>query len=104
MAVIYEVNLWVRAERADAHAAWLHDHVRQILAVPGFVSAEILDVLDPAPDAGWVARSVRYTLADSAALDAYFAERAPAFRADGVARFGDDVRYERRVLSVAARY
>ena len=38
--VIYEVNLAVDLEIADAYAAWLAPHIDRVLAVPGFVSAE----------------------------------------------------------------
>jgi antibiotic biosynthesis monooxygenase (ABM) superfamily enzyme len=96
MAVIYEVTLHVKREIADAYLAWLREHVAQMLALPGFESAE-LDALIEHSEAerGWC---VRYRLADRAALDAYLRDHAPRMRGDGQTRFGDGFRAERRIL------
>jgi quinol monooxygenase YgiN len=97
--LVYEVNLAVEAGIADAFAAWLPGHVAELLALPGFVSADIFRIEEPAPPAGEVALSVRYRLRDRAALDAYLNGHAPRLRAEGIARFGGRFRAERRVLS-----
>jgi hypothetical protein len=47
---------------------------------------------------------VHYQLRDDAALAIYFEQHAPRLRADGVARFGDGFRAERRVLRPSATY
>jgi antibiotic biosynthesis monooxygenase (ABM) superfamily enzyme len=97
MAVIYEVTLHARAEIADAYLAWLREHVAEILALPGFEGAEMLALLDEAAgERGWC---VRYRLRDRAAFDDYLREHAARMRADGIARFGDGFRAERRVLA-----
>jgi hypothetical protein len=72
--------------------------VAELLALPGFLAAEIFRIEEPAPPAGEVALSVRYRLRDRAALDAYLRDHAARLRADGVARFGDRFRASRRVL------
>jgi hypothetical protein len=41
---------------------------------------------------------VQYRLIDAAALEAYLRDHAPRLRADGVARFGERFRAQRRVL------
>jgi antibiotic biosynthesis monooxygenase (ABM) superfamily enzyme len=96
MAVIYEVTLHARAEIADAYLAWLREHVVAMLGLPGFEGAE-LHALDAgsADERGWC---VRYRLGDRAALDAYLRDHAPRMRAEGIARFGDAFRAERRIL------
>ena len=71
-------------------------HVAEILALPGFTGARILEVLEPAPPSRRIALCVQYTLADAAALDGYLREHAPRLRAEGVARFGDRFRAQRR--------
>jgi hypothetical protein len=96
--VVYEVNLSVDAAIADAYRAWLHGHVRELLALPGFVDAGVYEVSDPAPSAGMLSLCVQYRLRDAAALDHYLREHAPRMRAEGVARFGDRFRASRRVL------
>jgi hypothetical protein len=41
---------------------------------------------------------VRYRLRDRAALDDYLRDHAPRMRAEGLARFGDAFRAQRRVM------
>ncbi|WP_181444221.1 DUF4286 family protein [Pseudoxanthomonas sp. z9] len=104
MTIIYEVDLAIDVDIAEAHARWLDAHVREMLGFAGFLEAEILDRRDPPAESGWVARCVRYRLADHASLDAYLRDHAPRMRAEGIARFGEQVRASRRILAVAARY
>lgn len=99
--VIYEVNLDVEAGIAADYRAWLHDHVAQMLALPGFIDARVTEVLDPPPAPGRVVFCVHYRLRDEAALQDYFDRHAAAMRGDGMARFGDQFRASRRVLRVA---
>ena len=107
MTVVYEVALSVDAAVAEAYAAWLGPHIDDVLAVPGFVSAEWWAV-EPAgsphdaPEAGglgerveWV---VQYRVESRAALDAYFDRHAAQLRGDGLDRFGGRFRASRRVL------
>ena len=96
--LIYEVNLALDADIADAFSAWLPGHVAELLALPGFLSAEIFRIAEPAPPAGGTSLSVRYRLRDRAALEAYLEGDAARLRADGIARFGGRFRAERRVL------
>ena len=60
--VVYEVNLDVEAALAADYRAWLHAHVAQMLALPGFESAQVFDVVEPV-DAGRVAWCVHYACA-----------------------------------------
>ncbi len=102
--IVYEVNLFVRREVEAAYRAWLDAHVREIVALDGFEGAEVFERRDPAAAAGELALCTQYRLRDAAALEAYLREHAPRLRADGVARFGDAFRAERRVLEPLARY
>ena len=96
--VVYEVNVQVDASIADACHDWLNGHVQQMLGLPGFVSARMHQVLEPAPADGQAAWCVHYLLRDTAALDDYLREHAPRLRADGVTRFGNRFRTSRRVM------
>jgi len=96
--IVYEVNVALDAAIEGDYRAWLDAHVRQILALPGFTGARIFDVVEPQPDSGRIALCVQYALRDAAVLDAYLRDHAPRLRADGVARFGDRFRAQRRVL------
>jgi hypothetical protein len=96
--IVYEVNIEVDAGIATEYRRWLDTHVAEILALPGFTGARILEVLEPAAPATRIALCVQYLLADAAALDSYLREHAPRLRADGVARFGAGFRAQRRIL------
>lgn len=93
----YEVNLSVDAALDAGYLAWLREHVAAMLALPGFLGADIARVLEPA-QAGRVGWCVRYRLRDGQALAKYLEEHAPAMRAQGERRFGDRVQASRRVL------
>ncbi len=97
--IVYEVNLDVRADVYADYRAWLTTHIAEILALPGFVSAEIFEGRDPPPATGRRALTVHYRLVDAPSLDRYFAEDAPRLREDGVRRFGDAFTATRRVLA-----
>ncbi|MBS0462692.1 MAG: DUF4286 family protein [Proteobacteria bacterium] len=97
MAVIYEVTVQVPASRGDEYLAWLRAHVADMLALPGFEDAALEALCDESPGArGWC---VRYRLRDRTALDDYLREHAARMRGDGLARFGDGLRAQRRILS-----
>ena len=100
--VVYEVNLEFDVAIAAAYREWLATHIQQILALPGFVDAQVHEVVDPLPTAGRNGLSVRYLVRDSESLDAYLREHAPRMRAEGLERFGEEgVRIRRRVLREA---
>ena len=96
--LVYEVTLDIRADAAVEFDAWLKDHVRAMLALPGFHDARILkpDAAEP----GTERRVVQYTLGSRTELDQYLAEHAPRMREDGVKRFGDKMKASRRVLDM----
>jgi hypothetical protein len=97
--LVYEVTLDISADAAPEFDVWLKSHVRDMLALPGFRDARVLTPEDPEP--GAVRRVVQYTLAGRAELDRYLAEQAPRMRAEGVKRFGDRLKTNRRVLDLA---
>jgi hypothetical protein len=98
MSVVYEVTLEIDAAIAADYRTWLHDHVAQVIALPGFTGARTFELLEPAPPCGTCALCVQYWLSDRAAFDAYLRDHAPRMRAEGSARFGNRFRASRRVL------
>ncbi len=97
--VIYEVNLRPEPGVAADFDLWLRKHVRDMLALPGFLEAAIsLRADDDAPEP---TRTVQYRLVDRAALDRYLEEHAPRMRAEGVEAFGDRFTADRRILESA---
>jgi hypothetical protein len=96
--LIYEVTLDIQAASAAEFDGWLKDHVREMLALPGFHDARILKPEGPEP--GTERRVVQYTLGSRGELDQYLAEHAPRMREDGAKRFGDKMTASRRVLDL----
>ncbi len=102
--ITYEVNLFVQRAIEAEFRAWLDAHVREILALPGFTGGQVFERLEPAPAEGELVLCTHYRLHDEAALTRYLREFAPGLRADGLNRFGDRFRAERRVLKALADY
>lgn len=96
MTVIYEVNLAVEPAIEKEFAHWLGTHVTEMLAIPGFVDAEL--AREEREDGQPAAFSVRYRLQSRAALERYFAEHAERMRGDGLQRFGQQFSASRRIL------
>ena len=102
--IIYEVNLFARRDIEAAFRAWLDAHVREIVALPGFTGASVFNRIEPPVAADEFVVCTQYRLTDAAALETYLREHAPRMRGDGLARFGDAFRAERRVLAAGAEY
>lgn len=96
--IAYEVNLDVDTDVFAAFRAWLDEHVRHMLALPGFVSAEILERTDPPPPQGRRSLCTIYVLDSEADLQRYLAEDAPHMRAEGLERFPGRFTATRRIL------
>ena len=104
--VLYEVTLRVQPAIADAYAAWLDAHVRELVALPGFLGAQVSRVQPEAgaDDAEAVVYCCHYRLRDQDAFAAYLRDHAPRMRADGRRRFGDGFTASRRVMAIVADY
>ena len=98
--IVYEVNLAVDAAIAGEYHGWLRAHMREIVALRGFVSAELFAVREPIPGPDQRAWCVQYRLRDETALADYLRDHAPRLRADGLARFGGRFTATRRILEV----
>jgi Protein of unknown function (DUF3667)/Domain of unknown function (DUF4286) len=95
--VLYEVDLDADEAITGPFDTWLRDHIADLLALPGFRSAEILE--NTSPQAGRIRRTIQYRLNDQLALDNYMRVHAPRMREQGIALFGDRFTSERRVLA-----
>lgn len=96
--IVYVVELEMDAALRDEYLAWLRQHVREMLALPGFLGADILVRTEPPPAPGRWAVCAHYRLRDRAAFTDYLAHHAARMRAAGRAHFGDRVRASRQVL------
>ncbi|MGB9430400.1 MAG: DUF4286 family protein [Gammaproteobacteria bacterium] len=98
-AVIYEVTLDVDRRVSKRFDTWLKQHMRDMLALPGFLEAQLLppDKV-AAADARSVCRVVQYRLASRSDLDNYLNLHAARMRAESVRHFGKRIRTSRRLL------
>ncbi|CAN5469643.1 DUF4286 family protein [soil metagenome] len=96
--VIYEVNLEIDTEVAADYLEWLKPHIRDVLACDGFLDAELFEIETEA-DSDRLRYSVRYSVLDREALDAYFEGPAQALRADGAQRFSNRFSASRRIMT-----
>lgn len=102
MSIIYEVNLSVEGDIAEAYAAWLKPHIAQMLEFDGFQSAAWLErepAMEGAPSDSqlW---TIQYRVSSRAALERYLVHGAPRMRGDGLQRFRGRFEATRRVLKV----
>jgi hypothetical protein len=97
--VIYEVRLEVDEVIVAEVDVWLREHIVEMLRLPGFTAAEILDDAPlPVPADDKVRRTVQYQVESRDALTRYLREQAPRMREAGAQRFGERMQATRRVL------
>jgi hypothetical protein len=96
---VYEVTLSIDREAIDELDAWLAEHVREMLELPGFVSADTFHVDADSP--ARVGRTVHYVMESEQALEAYLSGPAEQMRRSGTVRFADRMAVTRRVLRPA---
>lgn len=99
-SVIYEVTLDVERRWVKRFDAWLKLHLRDMLALPGFLEARLLPPaeLPPGAAAGSCRRVVQYRLASRADLENYLQQHAARMRAESARYFGKHLRSSRRLL------
>ena len=99
--LIYEVNLTVDGDAAEAMAVWMKAHVREMLEFDGLEGATWY-FLDPAEDRQrW---SIQYQVDSWQHLNDYFDNHAETMRQDGLRRFGGTFSVDRRVLYERERF
>lgn len=106
LPVIYEVNLEVQPQISGEFEAWLDEHIAELLALPGFCSAQrfrrvAAEEGRSGPDGGPVLLTVHYTLSSREALEEYFQTHAPRMREAGLKRWPGQFTATRRILYTA---
>ena len=99
----YEVNLEINANIIDEYLAWLKPHITAILALDGFLKAELLfDKFNEHEEVKNI--TVAYYLRDFGAYERYIALHAARMRDEGIAKFEGLFKAYRRVFEVADTY
>lgn len=103
--ITYEVNCLVDETIVREFEPWIKPHVDAVLQFDGFISAEILQLLqDPKMQisANTKGFSIRYKLDSMNSLNHYLEHHAETMRSDGIKRFGEKLRTYRRILCEAS--
>lgn len=103
--IIYEVTLDIQRRAARRFDTWLKQHMREMLALPGFLDARLLtpDEFQPLADARSVRRVVQYRLASRAELENYLSQHAARMRAESRRYFATQLHSSRRLLDADGR-
>ncbi len=101
--VIYEVNIRVQNDTADAFFEWLNTHVQEMISLPGFFSAKVCSISKD-DDSENKYFTCLYVLESTDKLNDYFANHASAMRQDGLNRFGGKFTAERRILNIEKEF
>jgi len=94
--LIYEVTLVIERDIVEPFDGWLAEHIEEMLAIPGFLKADVFALEDDAQ--GRARRVTQYFLESENHLEQYFVGNAEQMRQAGVDRFGDQFSASRRVL------
>ncbi len=99
--IIYQVNLIIEPAIYAAYMSWLKQHISEMLALPGFIDANLLihEPLDIEPSVQQRV-TVKYSLENRQQLQNYFDQHAAAQREAGFARFGQQFSATRQILQV----
>lgn len=99
----YEVNIEVNAEVAADYLEWLKPHITEILAIEGFIKADLF--LEEVDDAALIKKiTVDYYLCNQQAYENYIKVHAPRLRQDAKIKFDGLFTIKRRVLYLLKNY
>ncbi len=97
---VYEVSLQVDSSVFIEYAAFLGDHIPEVIRAGGFESARWFTAEEPGASASGVQWVIHYLARDRETIDRYIAEHAPRLRAQTEARFAGRFTARRRILEV----
>lgn len=95
--IFYEVNIEMEASYRNELLAWLEEHVKEVLALNYFKTAQILELINQEKNDQCTFR-ITYTTSSMERLQEYFQKDAPAMRTKGVEKFGDKMKSFRRIF------
>ena len=101
--IIYEVNLNVERNIAREYQNWLEKHINDMLTFDGFEKAMFFERKEES-NTQIVCFTTHYHISSMDQLQDYFQNHAEKMRADGIRRFGDLFKSDRRILSLLKEY
>ncbi|MFV8256311.1 DUF4286 family protein [Bdellovibrio bacteriovorus] len=96
--VTYIVQLAIRWETYPEYVEWLkNEHIAEVLALPGFIKAELCLRKGGAMEASSKDVKIIYTLKDEDAIKTYMSEYAMQMREKGLEKFSGQFSAQREV-------
>ncbi len=103
MKYIYNVTANIDESIHDEWLKWIKEHIPQVLATGKFEKATLTKVLVE-EDMGGLTYSIQYQTYSRAALDKFYEEDAPRFRAETTKLFADKMLAFRTELQIIDEY
>lgn len=97
--LIYEINLKINIEIYPKYLEWLKNHIKEILAMPGFTKALLLTESETSNEE-LINITVQYYVDSEENLDNYLINHSQRMRADGLTKFPNKFTATRRILKV----
>jgi hypothetical protein len=101
--IIYNVTQNIDESIHEEWLVWIKEHIPQVLATGKFEKATLTKVLVD-EEMGGITYSVQYKAFSREALDAFYKENAPVFRAEISKKFGDKILAFRTELEILDEY
>ncbi len=97
--IIYEVNIEIDMAVFEEYIGWLKPHIKELLAIDGFIKADLLFENDDKTE-GIKKITVAYYLKDYDAYHNYVETHANKMRKDAIRRFEGQFKVARRILEL----
>lgn len=101
--IIYNVTQNIDESIHEEWLVWIKEHIPQVLATGKFEKATLTRVLVE-EEMGGITYSVQYKSYSRTALDNFYKDHAPAFRAEIAQKFGDKLLAFRTELEILDEY
>lgn len=96
--VTYSVQIKIRYDLFDEYVAWLkNEHIKEMLAVPGFIEAELCTRKGGAMESSSKDVQITYKLQNEEALKHYMSEYAMPMREKGLEKFSGQYSAHREI-------
>ncbi|ODN42497.1 DUF4286 family protein [Piscirickettsia litoralis] len=99
--VIYETNLVIQPVIYDRYIHWLHSHIKELLSLPGFYSAQLLHELSSEADYYEHRCTIVYKIDSMKTLDYFFTHHASKVQHDNPIDFPEGISSNYRVFEVS---
>ena len=102
--IIYAVSLTVDKAIYDEYMLWMHQHIKDVIQVDGFIGAELLEEQENTLNEEFFHLAVHYSLDSMESLQNYLDNHALKFRGESMKLFSGKSTATRKVFSLVAKF